>query len=193
MSSVDTQTTTVDKQLDSIEPISRSKLGNTLTGTTTKYKTACGTLYITINKDEEGNIVEIFTNSSKNGTCKANLNGETRLASLALRAGVKVNEVIDSLRSIQCQSCAFARAKNKNAVDGSSCPDIISKCLMKAYNTAEVGKSANCDDDDTRTSTSNDDIVTSNSGSDICPECGEKLINTGGCNVCANCGYSRCG
>lgn len=190
----ETQTTTVDKQLDSIEPISRSKLGNTLTGTTTKYKTACGTLYITINKDEDGNIVEIFTNSSKNGTCKANLNGETRLASLALRAGVKVNEVIDSLRSIQCQSCAFARAKNKNAVDGSSCPDIISKCLMKAYNTAEtVGISAKSDDDDTRTSTSKDDTVTSNSESNICPECGEILVNSGGCNLCANCGWSKCG
>lgn len=137
--------------------------------------------------------MEIFTNSSKNGTCKANLNGETRLASLALRAGVKVNEVIDSLRSIQCQSCAFARARNKNAVDGSSCPDIISKCLMKAYNTAEVGKPVNCDDDDTRTSISQVNRETSNSGSDVCPECGGKLIHTGGCNVCELCSWSKCG
>ena len=92
--------------MDSIVPKDREDLGDTLSGSTTKYKTACGTLYITINKDQDGNIVEIFTNSSKNGTCKANLNGETRMASLALRAGVKVNEVIDQLKGIHCQACA---------------------------------------------------------------------------------------
>ena len=25
-----------------------------------------------------------------------------------------------------------------------------------------------------------------------CPECGEELANEGGCNVCKNCGYSKC-
>ena len=155
--------------LDCIEPISRDDFGQALTGTTYKHRTACGTLYITINKDEQGNIVEIFTNSSKNGTCKANLNGETRMASLALRAGVKVEEVIDQLKGIHCQSCAFARAKG-NPIDGTSCPDIIAKCIKAAYTPTEIVEDT----------------------TEKCPECGQSVRHEGGCKVCS-CGYSKCG
>lgn len=155
--------------LNCIEPISRDDFGQALTGNTYKHRTACGTLYITINKDEQGNIVEIFTNSSKNGTCKANLNGETRMASLALRAGVKVEEVIEQLKGIHCQSCAFARAKG-NPVDGTSCPDIIAKCIKAAYTPTELVEDT----------------------TEKCPECGQPVRHEGGCKVCT-CGYSKCG
>lgn len=156
--------------LDCISTIRRNDLGQVLSGETYKHQTACGTLYITVNKDNNGNIVEIFTNSSKNGTCKANLNGETRLASLALRAGVKTEEVIDTLKGIQCQSCAFSKAKG-NKIDGISCPDIISKCLKKSYGETEQ--------------------KTKNSSMNTCPECGKELLHIGGCLQC-ECGYSKC-
>ena len=158
----------IKQHLDCIEPISRDDFGQALTGATYKHRTACGTLYITINKDDQGNIVEIFTNSSKNGTCKANLNGETRMASLALRAGVKVEEVIDQLKGIHCQSCAFARAKG-NPIDGTSCPDIIAKCIKAAYTPAEIIEDT----------------------TEKCPECGQPVRHEGGCKVC-DCGWSRC-
>lgn len=166
-----TEPTKTTNEFDKIVPVSREDFGQSLTGKTYKYNTACGTLYITINKDSKGNIIEIFTNSSKNGTCKANLNGETRLASLALRSGVKVEEVIDSLKSIQCQSCAFARAKG-NKIDGSSCPDIIAKCIKSEYNGENQ---------------SNKSII-----GDKCPECGANLTHSGGCKQCESCGWSKC-
>lgn len=156
-------------ELDYITPVSRDTFGEVLIGHTFKKKTACGTLYITINKDENGNIVEIFTNSSKNGTCKANLNGETRMASLALRAGVKVDEVVEQLKGIHCQSCAFARAKG-NQVDGTSCPDIMAKCIKEA-----CSKHKHVEDT-----------------SEKCPECGKPVRHEGGCVVC-DCGFSKCG
>ena len=156
-------------EFNQISPISRDSLGQVLTGNTYKYRTACGTLYITINKDKNGNIVEIFTNSSKNGTCKANLNGETRLASLALRSGVKINEVADSLKSIQCQSCAFAKAKGLK-IDGTSCPDIIAKCIMQDFKISSIKE---------------------NNSTQLCPECGKPLQHVGGCVQC-ECGYSKC-
>ena len=161
------QTTSIE--LDHIVPVSRDAFGEVLVGHTFKKKTACGTLYITINKDENGNIVEIFTNSSKNGTCKANLNGETRMASLALRAGVKVDEVVEQLKGIHCQSCAFARAKG-NQVDGTSCPDIMAKCIKEA-----CSKHKHIEDT-----------------SEKCPECGKPVRHEGGCVVC-DCGFSKCG
>lgn len=162
--------------LNTIVPDTRDSFGKILNGTTYKHSTACGKLYITVNKDSNGNIVEIFTNASKNGTCKANLNGETRLASLALRAGVKVEEVVDQLKGIHCQSCAFARAKG-NEIDGTSCPDIISKCIQDAYST------------NTKINTN---IVSTNSKVDVCPECGNPLTHESGCISCSNCGYSKC-
>ena len=178
--------------LDCITPITRSDFGNDLYGVTSKHDTACGHLYVTINKDENGNIVEIFTNSSKSGTCKANLNGETRLASLALRAGVKVEEVIDSLKNIQCQSCAFARAKG-NKIDGTSCPDIIAKCIKSAYNHVENNEL----DHETKMverrmdTKSNTNPVSTQSG-EKCPECGATLVHEGGCKQCPECGWSKC-
>ena len=162
-------------------PESRNAFGKVLNGATYKYRTACGTLYITINKDENGNIIEIFTNSSKNGTCKANLNGETRLASLALRSGVKVNEVINSLKSIQCQSCIFAKAKG-NEIDGSSCPDIISKCIKDEYEKKNIIKN--------KTLVKNN-IENTVTNYNTCPECGKQLQHIGGCVQC-ECGYSKC-
>lgn len=158
---------------DTVNPISRKVLGNTLTGTTTKCVTACGTLYITINKDENGNIVEIFTNASKSGTCKANLNGETRMASLALRSGVKVSEVIDQLRGIYCPACVLAKSKGKK-LSGCSCPDIIAKTLETTYNKTIKQEATKVD-------------------VELCPDCGEPLSHSGGCVQCTNCGYSKCG
>lgn len=157
--------------LDTVNTIPRGNIGQVLTGKTYKYRTACGTLYVTVNTDEQGNIVEIFTNSSKNGTCKANLNGETRLASLALRGGIKTTEVIDALKMIQCQSCAFAKAKGL-PIDGTSCPDVIAKCLKQSYKQ--------------KTNTESTD------NSNKCPECGNELKHEGGCVSCNNCGYSKC-
>lgn len=161
--------------LDNTSTISRSDIGQVLSGETYKYRTACGTLYITINKDDQGNIVEIFTNSSKNGTCKANLNGETRLASLALRGGIRTEEVIDTLKSIQCQSCAFAKAKG-NQIDGTSCPDIIAKCLRQSYNKKIISSAG---------------IQLEAVHVEKCPECGNELSHEGGCVQCS-CGYSKC-
>ena len=171
----------VHDELDTILPKSRDTFGKVLSGATYKYKTACGTLYITINKDENGNIIEIFTNSSKNGTCKANLNGETRLASLALRSGIKVDEVIDSLKSIQCQSCIFAKARG-NKIDGSSCPDIISKCIKDEYKEKNIIKNKTVVENNV------ENIVINHN---VCPECGKQLQHIGGCVQC-ECGYSKC-
>ena len=184
-SKVDETSSESSLEFDSISPVTRDDLGDVLVGETYKHKTACGTLYITINKNEEGNIVEIFTNSSKNGTCKANLNGQTRMASLALRAGVKVEEVIDQLKGIHCQSCAFARAKG-NQIDGTSCPDIISKCLKKSYS-----KVTNVSTEKPKIDNKSVHPVSTQHG-EACPECGHSLDHTGGCKTCPECGWSKC-
>ena len=166
---------------DSITPVSRKQMGITQ-GCTFCKKCACGTLYITINKDSDDHIVELFTHTSKGGICQANLNAETRMASLALRSGVKVSEVVDQLKGISCPACTAMKAKGKK-IDGISCADIIAKTIdeFTNLNTTKVEKTLTIvkEEDDKKYAK--------------CPGCGAlTLVHSGGCILCGNCGYTKC-
>lgn len=170
---------------DSIVPVSRKQMGIT-TGCTFCKKCACGTLYITVNKDTDGNIVEVFTHTSKGGICQANLNAETRMASLALRSGVKVHEVVDQLKGISCPACTATKAKGKK-IDGISCADIIAKTIEEFQsNNKKVKIEHSLSENDVKCFTSTNKYTK-------CPGCGEMtLIHEAGCVICGNCGYSKC-
>jgi len=172
--------------LDSIEPIKRTDFGD-IDGTTYRRKTACGTLFITVNTDDEGNIVEVFVPPSKKGTCKSNIEGEVRAVSVALRCGAKVDTVIEQLRGINCQACTNAR-RDGNEVDGLSCPDIISRCLELKYRgkiTENVPKKKTKKKEDSEL------IVIEKKILNPCPECGRELGMVEGCMSCI-CSYSKC-
>lgn len=154
-----------------IRPISRKKIGTTH-GNTYCKKCACGTLYLTINKDDFGNIVESFVHTSKGGICQANISAVNRLISLNLRAGVAVEEIIDQLKSINCPACVKVATKGEH-VDGLSCPDIIARTIRDF-----AGESVH--------------MIEENRAEEFCPECSEKLNFEGGCVVCINCGWSKC-
>lgn len=36
-------------------------------------------------------------------------------------------------------------------------------------------------------------IVDGVTSHEVCPDCGEHLIYEGGCTICKNCGFSKCG
>lgn len=168
-------------QYNQISPVSRKTIGTTY-GATHCKKCACGTLYITTNMDKEGNLVEIFTHTSKGGICQANLNAVTRMISLGLRSGVKIAEIEDQLRGIHCPACQMTKAKGNN-VDGMSCPDIMARTI-KEFVSSEIKPCLN-------KNTNQNTTKTEDSGNK-CPECGESIINTGGCIQCTNCGWSKC-
>ena len=167
--------------LDTIQPISRSTIGKTH-GTTDKYYTACGSFFLTINRDKNGNIVESFVNVSKNGTCKSNIDGLNRMISLALRSGTKVDEIIDQLKGITCAACTRVKTKGDKKIDGLSCPDIIAKALDEEYKTIPIIYSES------------KIIIEDINDEHKCPDCGEKLQLTEGCQKCSNpdCFYTKC-
>ena len=166
-------------KFNSISPISRKKLGMTV-GATHCKKCACGTLYITTNLDKDGNLVEVFTHTSKGGICQANLNSNTRLISLALRSGVKIDEIEDQLKGIHCPACQMAKSKG-HQIDGLSCPDIISRTIKEFVDSGW-----------TLCQQINEDEKPMTTPGPKCPECGEPLIANSGCYSCVNCGYSKC-
>lgn len=164
-------------KFDFIYPVSRKTLGTT-TGTTSCKKCACGTLYITCNKDQDGNLVEVFTHTSKGGICQANMNAVTRLISLNLRSGVKVDEIIDQIKGINCPACTTCKARGIE-LSGLSCPDIISKTIKEAleYNPCIIEVDP--------PKIQENKVLESKAK---CPECGEPVISQGGCVSCQNCG-----
>lgn len=170
---------------DTIKPISRKKIGTT-SGKTYCKKCACGTLYITVNCDEDGNVVEAFAHTSKGGICQANINGLTRMASLNMRSGVEIEEIVDQLKGITCPACAKLMAKGEK-LSGISCPDIISKTIKEFYENSE--KVVTKKEEAFKPKKEEPKIEDEKS---ICPECGAKIIRQGGCVQCLDCGWSKC-
>jgi ribonucleoside-diphosphate reductase alpha chain len=160
----------IDMVYDSIAPISRRETDE-VDGKTYRLSTSCAKkMYLTINKTNDGDIFEVFANPS--GGCISNVTTITRLVSMALRSGVKVNEIIDELSSSKCPACQNMR-KEGNTKVSLSCGNAIADALRKAYDSGEV--------------TDNTD------GLYECPECHKKTLRLEAkCSTCSNCGYSTC-
>ncbi|MFZ5516544.1 MAG: vitamin B12-dependent ribonucleotide reductase [Candidatus Zhuqueibacterota bacterium] len=151
-----------------VEPIRRNR-PSVLTGKTLRLRTGCGSIYITINEDEQGPI-ELFNTIGKAGGCAASQSEAIgRLISLAWRNGVSPDEVRKSLMGITCHKPSGLG--NEKVL---SCADAVSKA---------IGKYLNMQDDPS--------IYTTSGGA--CPECGGQIEHEGGCMVCRACGYSECG
>ena len=78
----------------------KNKRKDKLSGDTIKFQTGCGTLYITVNYDNN-NPFEIFIRGS-NLACEGGLEGLGRLVSALLQKYNDVELVIDQLQSIRC-------------------------------------------------------------------------------------------
>lgn len=170
-----------EKRLDTIMPITRADMGDRLEGATYVRTTACGKLYITINTNSKGELVEVFIDPSKSGGCLANVEVIGRLCSSMLRAGVAVEAVIDSAKGVKCSSCA----RSKKKVDGLSCGDIVAKAIETEYNYRKGKKN-------TKKAEKIEEKVEKIKEKAKCPECGAELSFTGGCNTCPSCGFSKC-
>lgn len=165
-------------------------------GLTEKVAIGCGNLYITVNYDEEG-ICEVFTNTGKAGGCPSQSEATARLVSVALRSGMDVKTIVGQLRGIRCPSTI-----RQQGMKCTSCPDAIARVIEKVVaskefkavathyvsgNTGEAERLAAAPKAaDTRVPAVAAQIRT-------CPECGAKVEHEGGCVMCRNCGYSKCG
>ncbi|MEW6724304.1 MAG: vitamin B12-dependent ribonucleotide reductase [Bacillota bacterium] len=143
-------------------------------GITKKYKIGgCGSLYVTVNADDDG-ICEVFTNTGEEG-CESLSEAVGRLVSIALRAGLDPEAIIDQIKGIKCIGCIV-----DNETRVLSCPDAIGKALEKFLNGHNKF----------------DLNITRGPRSVLqCPEegCGGFMVHENGCYHCTTCGYSKCG
>ena len=160
-------------------------------GVTRRIRTGEGTLYITINEDENG-LCEVFTTIGKaGGNAAAQSEAISRLISLSLRSGLDPHAIVRQLKGIS--------GPNPTWEDGRlilSTPDAIGKALDD-YLTERKGKSL--DNGVVQGNVEKPRITLAqekkneDNGMMICTEChNHSVVNEGGCLTCRECGWSKC-
>lgn len=147
-------------------------------GSTEKMKIGCGSLYVTVNYDENG-ICEVFTSTGKGGGCPSQSEATARLVSIALRSGVKAEALLEQLQGIRCPSTV-----RQAGMKCTSCPDAIAK-VVRRVDKMRRGIP------DTGVPSAPDHPAEARFPK-FCPECGAALEHEGGCVSCRSCGYSKC-
>lgn len=176
----------VQPQFDHIVPVSREELGGRLNGTTYVKEIACGKLYITINRDENDNLVEVFIDPGKSGGCTANAECIGRYASACMRAGMSIDAIIDVTKGVKCSACMQAKGMKKK-IDGLSCGDVVAKTIQEEYGRYH-GKGLDILPKMNKKKKEEKHVDKKSK----CPECGGEINNSGGCIICPSCGYSKC-
>jgi ribonucleoside-diphosphate reductase alpha chain len=161
----------------------KSRPKEPLHGITSKAMTGCGEMYVTINRDPNNKIFEVFFKLGKVGSCvSAYLDALGVAISIGLRCGAPVEKYIEKFRGIRC-SRPFMR--NGEFPTTLSCPDAISQALANALQIA-VYKSTN----ETQELSLSEP---QGSSQGVCPECSGMLVHVSGCEKCLDCSYSgRC-
>lgn len=186
-----------EKVFDKIKPMTRSELGGRLNGGTYVKKTACGKLYITINRDKDDNLVEVFIDPGKSGGCVANAESLGRMASTMLRGGMAIESIVDSVKGVKCSACTQAKG-SKKVIDGLSCGDILARTIQEEYDRFNKCETDSCVKCKNKESSRLENIAMMLNPenwvvpNNTCPECGMEMTNEGGCVTCKNCGYSKC-
>lgn len=210
-------TATITKIPDVSEVISPRLRPEKVAGITYKIKTGYGTMFVTVNHDEKGQPFEVFATIGKAGGVFAEESEAIcRLVSLALRARLPINTVIEQIKGIRGPMPIFG--KNGMIL---SIPDAIAQVLTQhvqeveskqtetqkaqqqatavAVMQAETEKLA----EDTMTATAKkaeskyklieaSSSVANTGFSPECPECSSIMAMAEGCLTCFGCGYSKC-
>jgi len=159
------------------------------TGPSLKMKTACGKLYVDPHFDSDG-AVEVFIRTVGGG-CAANTKALGVLISYCLRAGISLEKIIRSMKSIHCPACTKAISAGKD-VEVNSCAAGMGKGLEVAMQHSDLYRQVakQIEDSDLYFN----DRIKTRAKNAICPDCGAMVHRAEGCMVCANteCGWTRC-
>lgn len=173
------------------QPIHRAAV---LNGRTYKMLTPVGEAFITINRDEMGQPMEVFATIGKAGMqTGADAEAIGRLISLALRIadGSRMEvakKIISQLRGIGGSSQV---GFGKNRV--MSLGDAIAKVLAEELSLASDDSGQILTLDLSAEQLSIMETKATLARGDLCPECGEStFVLEEGCSKCYSCGYSKC-
>ncbi|MCZ6788756.1 MAG: adenosylcobalamin-dependent ribonucleoside-diphosphate reductase [Chloroflexi bacterium] len=159
-------------------------------GITERIRTGHGNTYVTVNFDEENRPFEVFTTLGKAGSCdSASLEAISRLVSLALRSGIRTDQIVEQLQGITCHPVW------DQGVQVRSAPDAMALALKRNV----MGEAAT--EMDLKESYGEQlglamrSVGNGNGGASrpACPECGTETVFQEGCQVCQACAWNQCG
>lgn len=169
----------VEKDNNTLERGHIVPVSDNLIGMKRKLMTGCGSLHCAAFFDADTKeLRETYLSKGSTGGCANFMVGLSRMISLSARAGVKLDDIIDQLNSCGvCPSYATRKATKGDTSPGSCCPIAVGRALKEMHNEL-LGKA-----------TVNKPI---NVNAPKCPKCGAEIIHEGGCNICKNCGWTKC-
>ncbi|MDD7756563.1 MAG: adenosylcobalamin-dependent ribonucleoside-diphosphate reductase [Clostridiales bacterium] len=158
-----------------------------------KLMTGCGSLHCTAFFDvNTGELVETYLSKGSTGGCNNFMVGLSRMISMASRAGVSIQDIVDQLMSTgSCPSYAARSATKHDTSKGSCCPMAVGYALKEMWEEFQ-GKEMKPKEIKIISIKDNKEKRNMNSNYATCPECGEQLTFEGGCNICKSCGYTKC-
>ncbi len=183
-----------------------------LRSTSIRKETPLGTMFVHISEDDRGQPFDVFINLGKaGGSAMADAEALGRLISLALRSGIRMQELIRQLRGISSDR-AVGLGPNKVL----SMPDAVGIALEEwqrdkagvqqdllggptgspsTPSVAPVTAQAPVTSapDGTSVSYEADGYINPQAFIGTCPDCGSQLENAEGCVKCHVCGFSECG
>ena len=175
----------------------------TIRGVTERVRTGHGTMFVTINFDEDGHPFEVFSTLGKAGGCdSAHLEGLSRLISLALRSGIDPSQVVEQLRGITCdpvwdggtlvrsEEDAVSLALSRHVHEG------VSHVGPEDSEVTDPAKQFGLFPSSQQPIPTNGHTIPAGalpvaSGA-RCPKCSGYLIHQEGCHRCLDCGYTKC-
>jgi len=165
---------------------------DTLRSVTRKFKTESGTTYITVSFDDYGEAVEIFLS---NGTELTEAIG--RLSSIALRAGVSAEEILEQLRKVKGSYTPALATEIKRAID--DFVELWGESSVESFDTFVIDGTAKTSEEIEKFVTANglqwsEGYYIDSDGNTYCPSCLSKnsIIKQEGCTSCRKCGWSKC-
>ena len=205
----ETKTTTVSIDKDnttfSFDNLPRGvviNVDNDVIGKKRKLITGCGSLHcIALFDPTTGDLLETYLSKGSTGGCNNFMVGLSRMISTSARGGVDIYTIVDQLKSTgACPSYAVRSATKHDTSKGSCCPMAVGNALLDMYE--ELHRELFVDDDDdseekfqikkTVSPAPQKEVTVATPKKNPCPSCGEELTFEGGCNICKNCGWSKC-
>ena len=175
------------KVVEGVLPVPRSRPLQ-MHGITERIRTGHGNTYVTVNFDEENRPFEVFTTLGKAGSCdSASLEAISRLVSLALRSGIRTDQIVEQLQGITCHPVW------DQGVQVRSAPDAMALALKRNV----IGEAAT--EMDLKESYGEQLGLAMRSAGNgggsrpACPECGSSTVFQEGCEMCQTCAWNQCG
>jgi ribonucleoside-diphosphate reductase alpha chain len=175
-----------------VTPAATPKLSARRSGETYTVKGPL-TAYLTLNRDDEERVREIFIQAGNVGTT---LNSMFAAVGMILSVGLRthpslVHKFIHTLSKIQAgEFFSCDPGQGEEVIRGNSLPDLLSKILKDTH--AKYQKSNDVIKKSVTLVSEIDMIGTERTG-DFCPNCHNlSLMKSGGCKDCFKCGHNTC-